>query len=138
MASKNSAVINPQLEMAKQTTIHSNLRQEIICTTKDKMNLAIQGYRDAIEAKQKVATWGGVSLSLLLSLVTASTRDVLGFTAEEWKAIFVIALILSVIAMGNALIRLWKTRKERSIDTLCQRIMSGSDTEIETDICKDC
>ena len=65
MATKSSAVLNPQLEMTKQTTVHTNLKQEIVCTTKDKMKLRLQEYRDAVETKQKVATWGGITFALM-------------------------------------------------------------------------
>lgn len=41
---KKPVIINPQLDMASQMTVHSNLRQDIICTTKDKLQLSLQSF----------------------------------------------------------------------------------------------
>ncbi len=125
MATKSSAVLNPQLEMTKQTTVHTNLKQEIVCTTKDKMKLRLQEYRDAVETKQKVATWGGITLSLLLALVTSSPKDAFGLTAEVWSAIFIVTFCLGAGATVISLIKLFLTHKKRDIDGVCQEIMCG-------------
>ena len=132
MATKSSAVLTPQLEMTKQTTVHANLRPDIICTTKDKMKLTLQAYRDAVEAKQKAATWGGITLSLLLALVTSSPKDAFGLTAEVWSAIFIVACCLGAVATLISFINLFRTRKKRNVDDVCNEIMCGSIDTSET------
>ena len=137
MATKSSAVLNPQLEMTKQTTVHANLRQEIICTTKDKMKLMLQEYRDAVEAKQKATTWGGITLSLLLALVTSSPKDAFGLTAEVWSAIFIVAFCLGTVATLISCIKLFRTRQKRNVDDVCNKIMCGNiDTRASQILCK--
>lgn len=130
MNNDSIAVLNPQDEMAKQTTIHSNLKQDIVCTTKDKLQLSLQNFRDAVDAKQKVATYGGVAISLLLSLVTSSPKDVFGLSSDVWRAIFIVCLILSALATIYSIITLFKTKKDRDIETMCQRIMCGNTDDI--------
>ena len=130
MANNNSsAVLNPQAEMAKQTTIHSNLKQDIICTTKDKLHLSLQSFQGAIEAKQKVATYGGIALSLLLTLVTSSTNDMFGLSADVWRAIFCVLFVISAIATIRSSIAVFKTSKDRDIDEICRKIMGGNNPE---------
>lgn len=125
MATKSFAVLNPQLEMTKQTTIHTNLKQEIVCTTKDKMKLTLQEYRDAVEARQKVVTWGGITLSLLLALVTSSPKDAFGLTAEVWNAIFIVVFFFGAVSTVISFVKLASTHKKRDIDVVCQEIMCG-------------
>ena len=127
MANKNSAILNPQREMANQTTIYSNLKQEIICTTKDKMTLLLQQFRDAVSIKEQWVTRAGIALSFLLSLVTSTPKDTFGLSADVWQAIFIIAFIVSTLSTATALIKLHKTKDQRNIEKVCQQIMSGSD-----------
>ncbi len=125
---KKSVIINPKLDMASQMTVHSNLRQDIICTTKDKLQLSLQSFQSAIEAKQGFFTYGGIFLSLLITQITSSTKDAFGLTAEVWNAIIIVALFLSGIATVCSLVKLLSIAKNRDIDEICKKIM-GQESE---------
>lgn len=129
MNKDSSAVLNPQDEMAKQTTIHSNLKQDIVCTTKDKLHLSLQNFRDAVDAKQKVATYGGITISLLLSLVTSTPKDTFGLSSDVWHAIFIVCFLLSIAATIYSIVTRCKTKKDRDIEEMCNRIMCGNSND---------
>lgn len=129
MKTNFTAVLNPQEEMAKQTTIHSNLKQDIFYTTKDKLHLSLQDFQAAVEAKQKVTTWAGIALSLLLSLVTSSTKDIFWLSADTWRAILILLFIVSIIATARSIVTLVKTHTDRDIETICDKIMHGNSTD---------
>lgn len=120
---KKPVIINPQLDMASQMTVHSNLRQDIICTTKDKLQLSLQSFQSAIEAKQGIFTYSGIFLSLLITQITSSTKDAFGLTAEVWNAIIIVALFLSGIATACSSVKFLSIAKNRDIDEICKRIM---------------
>lgn len=125
MPSKSSAVLNPNLEMAKQTTVYTNLKQDIVCTTKDKLQLALQDYQEALKAKQKIGTYGGVFLSLLLSVVTSTPQDFLKVSADIWSAIFLLGLFISGCITLVSIAKYYKIREDSNIDFMCQKIMNG-------------
>jgi len=134
---KTSAVFNPQEEIAKQTTIHTNLKQDIFFTTKDKLLLMLRSFQDAIEHKQQIATYGSLALTLIITLVTSETKDALGLSADVWKAVFIVALIFSVILTIRSIYQVHTTKKDRDINNICQKIMSGDETSLSnnTDVC---
>ena len=120
---KKPVIINPELDMTSQMTVHSNLRQDIICTTKDKLQLSLQSFQSAIEAKQEIFTYGGIFLSLLITQITSSAKDAFGLTAEVWNAIIIVALFLSGIATACSLVKFLSIAKNRDIDEICKKIM---------------
>lgn len=126
--SKATVVFNPQEEIAKQATLYTNLKQDVFCSTKDKLLLMLRNFRDAVECKQQVATYGSSVLTLLITLVTSDTKAVLGLSAEVWKAAFVIALIICIVLTIRSGWQVFKTRKDRNIDDICTKIMSGDST----------
>lgn len=130
MPDNGSAVLNPHLEMAKQTTVHSNLKQDIICTTNDKLQLALRDYEEALKAKQEVATCGGVFLTLLISIVTSTPQDFLKISADIWSAVFILGLFISGAVTIRALVRFYKKKNNCSIDAVCQKIMDGKDSTV--------
>ena len=130
---KPTAVFNPQEEIAKQATIHTNLKQDIFFTTKDKLLLMLRSFQDAIEYKQQIATYGSIALTLLITLVTSETKDALGLSADVWKAVFVVAFITSIIFTIRSIYQVITTSKDRDINNICQKIMSGDDTNFLND-----
>lgn len=125
---KPSAVFNPQEEIAMQSTIHSNLKQEIIVTTKDKVRLMLKNFREAVECKQQAATYGGISLSLLVTLVTSDTKDALLLSASVWKAIFIIAFVISLVLTAGSYRKAKMLESDYDIEKICQKIMGEDET----------
>ena len=87
----NKYTINKEiLEKAfDDSSIHANIAQDYIYVTRDKLNLILQDFKEAIAATQRIGTYMGIVLTILLALVTSSTKNFLWFSAETWYAIFI-------------------------------------------------
>ena len=108
-------------ETVEVTDVHSNLNQEIIKITTDRLKLILKDYLTQLEKKREWIAPLGIFITLVVVLTTASFQKVL-FSAETWKAVFVISAILSaawlVKSVGVAL-------RSPSIDDLVEKIKSG-------------
>ena len=72
--SKN-AVFNPIDNIELKANVHTNLEQDIICTTRDRLELELRDFYEAIKSSQSLITYGSLSFSFLLSLVTSNFVD---------------------------------------------------------------
>lgn len=77
----------------QSSVIHTNIKQRIIVTTEDKIELCLMRYRSAFESK---ARWIGpfsAACSFLLALATARFEPKYGVDAPVWQAIFIILFL---------------------------------------------
>lgn len=110
--------------------ITKNLKSDIIYTNKDKLTLALKDYEENIKLKYSVAASLGTVLSLLLTILTAEKfKDFLGLSAEEWKAIVLVALFLSIVHLVYKLICIALKKKELNIEFTISKIMKGENAE---------
>ena len=72
---------------AQTTGVYSNLDQDVILITEDRLRLVLQAHTDALEKKSLWLTPFSIALSIILTLVTADFKSVL-FEASTWKAFF--------------------------------------------------
>ena len=121
----NKYTINKEiLEKAfDDRSIHANIAQDYIYVTRDKLNLILQDFKEAIAATQRIGTYMGIVLTILLALVTSSTKNFLWFSAETWYAIFILLLIYFSYRLIASVITSVRKRKNRNIDEVCCRAM---------------
>ncbi len=121
----NKYTINKEiLEKAfDDSSIHANIAQDYIYVTRDKLNLILQDFKEAIAATQRIGTYMGIVLTILLALVTSSTKNFLWFSAETWYAIFILLLIYFSYRLIASVITSVRKRKNRNIDEVCCRAM---------------
>ena len=105
------------------SSIHANIAQDYIYVTRDKLNLILQDFKEAIAATQRIGTYMGIVLTILLALVTSSTKNFLWFSAETWYAIFILLLIYFSYRLIASVITSVRKRKNRNIDEVCCRAM---------------
>ena len=74
--------------------VHSNLDQEIIQITEDRLRLVMKDHLEEIEDKRAWHTPLGVLIAIIAAFVTADFRDAY-FKAETWQAVFLITGVLS-------------------------------------------
>ena len=102
---------------------HSNLEQEVIVVTNDKLKLALMEHlADVQKSKQWIAP-SGFLLTLLIVFSTTEFKTKFGLSADSWKAIF---LILAVGSAAWLLRSIWLSRNSvnLTIDELIDRIKS--------------
>jgi hypothetical protein len=107
---------------------YSNLKSDVVEITHDKLeNVLLKFYQ-----KHLLRTTWFNPLSLLvgvaLTLTTAEFKaNALGIEGATWKAIFIIALIASLVWLVASLIRLAACWKETSLDYLISKIKNARD-----------
>jgi hypothetical protein len=107
--------------------VHSNLAQEIIVITEDRLRLVIKDHLEKIEEKKAWHAPLGVLLAIVAAFVTADFRDAY-FKAPTWQALFLITGVLSLIWLIKAG---WRATNSPSIDEIVSKIKtSASDGEI--------
>ncbi len=104
-------------EFSEKLTIHKNIGQEIVITTVDKVRLCLMENRDLLTAKKEWLTPLGIFLALLTTLVAADFRDFY-FKPEVWKAIYVLATLISFIWLIISGYKAVKNYSKGSIDTI--------------------
>lgn len=106
---------------------YDNTAQEFIHTTADKLKLCLIEHRDALNAKNSWIAPLGIFIALLATLVAADFHDFLGFTAEVWESIHIVAIVLSGLWLARALWRAWASRESSNIDNLVRQIKLGTE-----------
>lgn len=85
---------------SEPTIIYSgDINLEIITIPQEKLELYARDYEFCIANKSVVRCLAGTSLTLLLAIVTSNFKDVFYITGEQWKAIFIVALLISVFCV---------------------------------------
>ena len=108
-------------ETVEVTNVHSNLSQEIIKITTDKLKLVLKDYLHLMERKKEWMTPLGIVITLVVVLTTTTFKEAY-FSADTWKAIFVITLILSSVWLLKSL---WYAFKSPSVEEIVERIKKG-------------
>ncbi len=99
--------------------VHRNTSQEVVEITVDKLRIILSAH---IKKSEKLNEWQaalGVLISLIATLCTTTFRDTFGVQADVWKALFIVACVLSSIWLIKGLIRLFK---QEDIDSLLCKI----------------
>lgn len=112
---------------APTTVVHSNLDQEIIQITEDRLRLVLKNHLEFVEEKKAWHAPLGVLIAIVAAFVTADFRDAY-FKAATWQAVFLITGFLSFFWLINALYRAVTSPK---IDDIVSKIKTRS-TDGET------
>lgn len=97
-------------DLLERSVVHSNIRQEIVVTTVDKVELCLRDYQDALKARGDWITPLGILIALLAPLVTADFKTFLGIGAEIWLGFHVVGSAVSVVWLVYAICRAIKAR----------------------------
>ena len=79
----------------------TNLPQDVITTTEDKVRLCLSEHLKRMEKKKGWVTPLSMLISFTLILITTSFKDV-GLDAATWKAIFIIADVVALVWLAYA------------------------------------
>lgn len=88
----NGKFSSPQ---APVTIVHSNLDQEVIQITEDRLRLVLKDYLSKAEERKAWIGPLGIFLAIVTAFVTADFRDFY-LKAPVWQAIFLISGVLSL------------------------------------------
>lgn len=79
------------------SNISVNVEENYIFTTEDKIRILYEEYNSARKYSGDFLAYLGIFLSIMISLVTCEFKDIFFIDAATIKAIFIIALLLSLI-----------------------------------------
>jgi hypothetical protein len=80
---------------APVSQVYTNTHQEIIQITDDKLRLILREHLAKAERKNEWQTPLGIFLAVLTVFVSSDFREGLGVPAATWRAIFMIAAVVS-------------------------------------------
>lgn len=104
-----------------------NTSANLIKITEDRLNVILLKNVPKLRKPQEIINPVALLLSLLAAIVTADFKEVLGLTAESWKAIFVVAFIISIFYLLYCLYNLIFNRS--SIDSILKEIKTKRNGE---------
>jgi hypothetical protein len=114
--------------MVNVSDVHINVSQNLIITTEDKLRLCLSEHLKRMERKNSWITPLGILIAILVTLVTSTFKDV-GLSADTWRAIFIIAGVLSLGWLIWSIKEAWKSEKIEDIVEELKRTKQQSPDE---------
>jgi len=115
--------------MIRETSkVHSNLGQQIVITTEDKIRICLMIHLARMEKHRGWTTPLGIFLTLLVVFPTTTFQSWLNIPAETWQAVLILSCVLSFIWLC---ISAWGARTKPSIDNVIFELKKSSLTETE-------
>jgi len=113
----------PKKRTVQVTDIHTNLDQEIIQITDDKLKLILKDYLSSIYRAGDWVAPISVFISIIATFCTAKFDTFIGLTPSFWQAFFAIIGIVSLALAGIAFLR---KDKVLTLDELINKIKNKS------------
>lgn len=110
----------------ENSSIHSNLSQEVIITTSDKLMLALLEHKKYIKNESDWIPPVTIFLTIILVLVSADFKAFWGISADSWRSFFIIITIGSIIWSFITLYKAFKYREEGDLNKLILRLKKDS------------
>ncbi|VXB75210.1 hypothetical protein [Pseudomonas sp. 8O] len=105
--------------------VHRNVSQEVVVITVDRLRILISSHVSCIEKSMGWQAALGVFISLVAALSTAEFKDAFNVGGEVWKALFIIASVISFVWLVKGLIHYFKAEK---IEGLIVKITASDET----------
>lgn len=113
-------------ELSKNSTITTNVEQEYIVTTSDKIKLILIDWEKNKKLATEWWTYLGMTVSFLIPLFTADFKDFFGLNADFIRALFVFLSFVFGTVTIVAVIRRIKNRKKISVDHCVGKITNSN------------
>lgn len=118
----NGLTFNVGDEIHNNSTIYTNINQDIIVTTEDKIKLVLIKTKETLKSQRDWLTPLSLFLSFITTLSTSEFKETLGQNKDFWKAIFVILTIGSIIWFLISLYKLYKYWRCDDLDKIIKQI----------------
>lgn len=108
----------------KKVTTTSNTDVELLITNRDKLELALRKYEEALKNRLSWTTPFGIFISLLVTCITSdSFKPFLGLSSVEWKAIVIVSCIGSLIWLVIMIIKMCRSWGKAELNTIINNLM---------------
>ncbi len=105
--------------------VHTNLQQEVIQITEDKLRLVLFAHLSGLEQRKSWIAPLGLMITIMVVFSTSTFKDAY-FKASTWEAFFLMGGVLTFIWFILSSIKAFKTKK---IDDVIIEIKNKSTTE---------
>ncbi|HEX7516516.1 MAG TPA: hypothetical protein VF345_04440 [Chthoniobacterales bacterium] len=118
-------------ELIKDCIIHSNVKQEVIIVTSDRLELCLRKHLDSVAAKGAWITPASLFITFVATLCASTFHNAFGLSAAVWEAMFILLSLASAIWLACAI---WRAKNIRtSLETLIKEVKKISDMRVEQD-----
>jgi len=111
----NSPVRRSKLNTVDVNKVHSNVGQEVIEITSDKLRLILNEHLQAMASRTSWQAPFGILVTIIVVLCTSEFKLVYGVTKDTWSAIFIISGLLS---FGWLIKTLFCMAKAKTVDDI--------------------
>jgi len=113
--------IDPSLSRMIQR-VDTNLSQEIIVITVDKVRLCLRDAVDNMERNKAWQTPAGISVTIIVIFPASTFQDFIGISKDTWKALFIAAAVFFFIWLVRCIPRI---RKSPSVEDIVNRLRTA-------------
>lgn len=99
----NEAPRRSKFNTVNVNEVHTNVSQEIIEITSDKLTIILTNHVACLERSREWHTPLGLFLTIALVLITADFKKAFGLTPDTWSAIFILGCGLCLIWLVKSL-----------------------------------
>lgn len=115
-------------DLSRNSTLTTNVEQDCIVTTRDKIELILTKYE---KAKRLTNWWQYLSmfLTFLVPLITADFHDFIGIEGEFISALFVLLAVASAILTIVSIAKSLRNKEKATIEYCANSIKKGTFSE---------
>ncbi|WP_296222087.1 hypothetical protein [Pseudomonas sp. UBA2684] len=113
---------NSKVEVGK---VHRNVSQDVVVITVDRLRILITTHIEFVEKSTGWQAALGVFISLVAALSTADFKETFNVAGDVWKALFIIATIISFAWLVRGVVYYFKAEK---IESLLGKITASDET----------
>jgi hypothetical protein len=122
----SSSILGIGGEIIKNSSVHSNVAQEFIVTTADKVTISLIEHRAALKAQNDWRTPVGILLAILPTLVAADFKPFLGLEPSVWQAMFILGSLICLLRLAYAFIQFIQLREKSDIEYVIKQLKKSS------------
>lgn len=111
--------ISPQLVNVSE--VHLNVDQEVIITTEDKIRICLSDYMKKMEKKRSWITPLAIFITIIIAFSTSTFKDI-GLDASTWRAIFIIA---GIISFGWLILSVREAKQSIKLEDIVSELKKG-------------
>ena len=114
-------------EMIKKSSYYTNIGQDVITITEDKIRLCLIEYQNTLKLRNDWIAPAGIFIALIATLVIAADfKEFLNISPESWKTIFTIGALISFSILLKSVYSMYINRNNNGIDTIIQKLKKCS------------
>jgi len=120
-----NATIDLLREGLHQSAVHVNLGQQMIILTEDRLRLDLNELSDSTKHRREWHAPAGMLITEIAAFVTSSFHDTIGVSGQQWEALFLALIVVTMFWLLAALVR---GRRASSAESLIEKLKTGSAT----------